>query len=213
MELLVVIAIVAILAALLLPVLARSNQQARALQCLGNLKQWGVATQLYAADHQDYLPPEGFPNPSSYAQFVKGWYAALPATLDLPAYWVQPWRTNSSFDPGRSIWICPGNPRRSNGNNLFHYCLNEGHDGTGSEDRELIRLGSIVNPVHVVWLYDSKNKPALGSANFVHTNLHRQGAQFLFLDGHVKWFARSEYWDASQNRGRRDNPDLVWDAR
>jgi prepilin-type N-terminal cleavage/methylation domain-containing protein/prepilin-type processing-associated H-X9-DG protein len=56
-ELLVVIAIIAILAALLLPVLAKANDKARAIGCLSNLKQLEVCWHLYALDNQDVLPP------------------------------------------------------------------------------------------------------------------------------------------------------------
>src|ERR1041385_7798163 len=55
-ELLIVIAIIAILAALLLPVLAKSKERAARIQCLNNLKQIGVAFQLYTDDHNDLFP-------------------------------------------------------------------------------------------------------------------------------------------------------------
>jgi prepilin-type N-terminal cleavage/methylation domain-containing protein/prepilin-type processing-associated H-X9-DG protein len=55
-ELLVVIAIISILAALLLPALARAKQKAKSTQCLSNLKEIGVGCALYELDNYDALP-------------------------------------------------------------------------------------------------------------------------------------------------------------
>ncbi len=56
-ELLTVIAIIGILAAILIPVLGRTRDQARQSVCASNLRQVGIGVHMYAADNGDWLPP------------------------------------------------------------------------------------------------------------------------------------------------------------
>lgn len=58
-ELLVVIAVIGILAALLLPALSNAKRKARQINCISNLKQFGLAQHLYTANFQETFPYSG----------------------------------------------------------------------------------------------------------------------------------------------------------
>jgi prepilin-type processing-associated H-X9-DG protein len=186
-------------------VVSKARRRANDVACLANLKQWGQATALYAAEHDDLLPKDGSPNGLSTTE---GWYVELPRMIGQPPYPTLPWRTNADAPMPRSPWLCPSNPRRSNGKNLFHYCLNEHINGHGSGRR--VSLADLENTSRLVWLFDNGRQAPVARQNNVHTNLHQGGAHFLFLDGHVRRFPARDYWNPEKDLGRTDNPEIRW---
>ena len=152
-ELLVVIAIIAILAALLLPALASAKRRAQTVHCLSNLRQWGLALNLYATQNDDTTPRDGTDTGGQYAvdtgvttgpgspYDTAAWFNALPELVgDHKLSWYKKNQLGGNPYPflpfpgnglGK-IWHCPsavdggsGAAFVGNGNNgVFSYCMN-----------------------------------------------------------------------------------------
>ncbi|MBI1178774.1 prepilin-type N-terminal cleavage/methylation domain-containing protein [bacterium] len=114
-ELLVVIAIIGVLAALILPALARAKEQGNKIQCVSNLKQLQLAWQLYADDHDGWLPGNGGDyysgrDPHYPPSWTAGWMDYTANNTDNTNTWLMlhnPYGSIGQYTQNPGIYKCP----------------------------------------------------------------------------------------------------------
>jgi prepilin-type N-terminal cleavage/methylation domain-containing protein len=160
-ELLVVLAIVGVLAGLLLPALARARESGRATACLSNLRQIGIALQVYTQDHDNRMP-------TAFDAGLPGTPAATNGpTLD---------QVLSNHLSAPRLFLCPSDDQELFARTGSSYSWNSLLNGQDADHLRLFNLPAEHNRIPLVF-----DKEAF----------HRRrgeglGHQFLYADGRIQ---------------------------
>jgi prepilin-type N-terminal cleavage/methylation domain-containing protein len=189
-ELLVVIAVIAVLAALLLPVLAHAKEKARSTQCLGNLRQWGLAFRLYADDHEDFLPRRG-QGIMVLAQIDRpeDWFNALPYYFGCKSFQFMATNNTAPAAHSQSLFICPS-AENPGGTYFLPYGMNMNLCPWNLPVQT--KFAQVAQPSFVVAMADAPGQYAStypSSQPYSSLARHDSRVNLLFLAGGVQSFA------------------------
>jgi len=212
LELLIAVVVIALLATLVFAsgryVSARANSAASAQ----NLRQWGAALPLYAAENNGAMPRRGQGvQPLGQINRPQDWFNALPPYMGLPSYQELVAKGEKPQPGEHSIFICPGANKPdvdTTAANFMGYGMNMNLSPWNIPTPTMIT--EVTHPAVVVFMGESPGPYASlypSAAKYSVIAPHAGRGNLLFVDGHVQNYA-SDYIGCHKGDPGRD--DISW---
>ena len=204
-ELLVVISIIALLIGILLPALGAARESSRAVQCLSNMRQMGLAAHAYAYEWDDRLPTHGLGHGST-PDTQGAWVDALASFVDTELLY----RCPSDDSPFWQTPVPAAPPRLRRVSYATNNLMATYYTGFSPAVHPLgtlnpfSRIGNIRRPSSTIYTVEltERNDAGFATADHVHTEIwppqtpeqialqmeheqHKGTANYLFIDGHA----------------------------
>lgn len=210
-ELLVVVSVIAILTGLVLASIQRVQQSALQTACVNNLRQWGMALNLYAGDHDNSTPRRGQGiQPVTQIDRPEDWFNALPPYLKLASYSEQVAAGRPARVGEKSVFVCPSAVDSGKYPHFICYGMNMYFSPWIRPDPH--RLSELPNLSQLAFMADAPG----GWASTVPSSMdysvqarHNGRANVVFADGHVQTF-RGTYLGCGT--GEPIRPDIRWET-
>jgi prepilin-type processing-associated H-X9-DG protein/prepilin-type N-terminal cleavage/methylation domain-containing protein len=202
------LAIATLLSALLYAGMMKMLEIARRTDCVGNLRQWGVALVLYMQDHEGRIPRRGQGvRPLALIDRPDDWFNCLPPYLDMPPY-SELVREGRQPKPGeRSVFVCPAAVDSGHAH-FISYGMNMYLSPWMRPDMH--RIQEIPAPAQLAFLADGPcgwASTVPSSQDYSVSARHGGFANVLFVDGHVLSFRGD---DLGCGKGAQSRPDIRW---
>jgi len=184
-ELLVVIAIIAILAAILFPVFARARAKARGAACLSNMKQVGLAADMYCQDYDECFPMSMYLSGIGAVTF---YHALAPYMKNTQILTCPDEKDRILMSEIAALGIPVVGGLTTVGYNGNYAIFEDGPSNplTGADDA-VVSMGELPYPAETFVMGDGEIEMAPHLFNSPVVGCHNEGFNASYADGHAKW--------------------------